>query len=303
MTVIFLLFGFGFAIANPPQQAVDGRQRAAERIRENMNRIEKMAEETGAEVNLDGLRRAMENHLEELEDDFCHQFDKNLEYGDEDEDVKNLQRALEIEGYFEGEKNGVYGWDSARALYDFQKEKGIELEGEARFGFTLKEKTRDRLNEIFDCEDSKERVELSLMAMDGGTTDPKPETHKYEEGEEITVEAIPDEGYEFNGWEREGSATECDRWEKECVFEIKEESILSAHFEVEEDVVYSCDEDADCRWVSTNCCPENAGANWECVNEEDTELNCDDDIVCPQVVSPQPSADCVCVDGSCEIEE
>ncbi len=299
---IFLVLAFGLVSAmGPPEDAGRGRETAMSRIEENLRRFEERVEEKGLDIDMKGLRVALENIMkEEYEEEFCHEFTQKLEYEDEGDEVENLQKALEIEGYFEDEKDGVYDWSLARAVYDFQKEEGIELEGGARFGFALEEETRDRLNQIFDCEDTKEKVELTLKAMDGGTTDPEPETYEYEEGEEVTVEAIPDEGYQFNGWEREGSATECDSQEKECAFEIKEDSTLAAHFGAEEEVVYSCDEDADCRWVSTNCCPENEGANWECVNEEETELDCPENTICPQVISPRPTSPCECIEGDCE---
>ncbi len=42
--------------------------------------------------------------------------------------------------------------------------------------------------------------ELTINAGEGGTTDPEPGTYTHEEGTEVTVEAIPDEGYVFDEW-------------------------------------------------------------------------------------------------------
>ncbi|MCX8190275.1 MAG: hypothetical protein N3F05_03565 [Candidatus Diapherotrites archaeon] len=61
-----------------------------------------------------------------------------------------------------------------------------------------------------------------------------------------------------------------------------------------------CISDADCAWVSTNCCPENAGAYWECVNPSKLKLNCSAiRQMCLQVIRPKPETACVCKEGIC----
>lgn len=45
------------------------------------------------------------------------------------------------------------------------------------------------------------RYELSIGAMEGGTTSPAPGSYLYGEGKKITVTAIPEQGYEFDHWE------------------------------------------------------------------------------------------------------
>lgn len=67
----------------------------------------------------------------------------------------------------------------------------------------------------------------------------------------------------------------------------------------EREIVKTCSED-ECGWVSTNCCPESAGANWECINEEESVIECPGDPVCPQVIVPKPETDCSCVEGVCQ---
>ena len=55
-----------------------------------------------------------------------------------------------------------------------------------------------------------------------------------------------------------------------------------------------------CEWKITNCCSENAGAEWKCVNVEDfSPSTCAGLILCPQVISPKPSLNCVNVNGVC----
>ncbi|HMB66021.1 MAG TPA: Kazal-type serine protease inhibitor domain-containing protein, partial [Patescibacteria group bacterium] len=70
-----------------------------------------------------------------------------------------------------------------------------------------------------------------------------------------------------------------------------------------EDEEESCETNEACEWVSTNCCPGSAGAQWECVNQENLDLDCPENPICPQVISPKPEEDCVCVDGECRAQE
>jgi len=50
--------------------------------------------------------------------------------------------------------------------------------------------------------------ELIITSSQGGTTDPVPGTHIYEQGTEASVSAIPEEGYEFRGWAGDASGME-----------------------------------------------------------------------------------------------
>lgn len=47
---------------------------------------------------------------------------------------------------------------------------------------------------------TSEEYRLTVKTDGGGTTVPEPGNHTYEEGTEVTVEALPDEGWEFSGW-------------------------------------------------------------------------------------------------------
>ncbi|MFW5902699.1 MAG: InlB B-repeat-containing protein [archaeon] len=291
-----------------------------------------------------------------------------------------------------------------------------------------------------------EEYELEIISMEGGMTSPEEGTHNYTVGKEVTVEATPEEGYKFNGWEREGSATQCEQYEETCTFNIMNNSMLSAHFEeiedeeeytlginvigkgetnpeegthtyeeeeevtitatpdegwefkewqgdyegtdeeinllinedkeitpifnqkyedddiaeeckenigqaikyseeqeictaeyrelkcpydnytygatdgcqieylkqrnwtsVEEEIqlemVKESTENVECEWLSTNCCPGNAGANWECVNIEETTLECPENPICPQVYVGYPTGECISVNETCMPEE
>jgi hypothetical protein len=57
---------------------------------------------------------------------------------------------------------------------------------------------------------------------------------------------------------------------------------------------------SDCSWEITNCCPENAGAQWSCVNKRTfAQAPCPSTVICPQVISPKPDRPCICIRGVC----
>lgn len=82
----------------------------------------------------------------------------------------------------------------------------------------------------FEVSKTVEDCELKMFAHEGGTTEPQPGTHSFAYGETLAVEAIAAEGWEFTGWEREGSASACDTQENPCEFEITNDAHLAAHF-------------------------------------------------------------------------
>lgn len=64
--------------------------------------------------------------------------------------------------------------------------------------------------------------------------------------------------------------------------------------------ITKCYFDSDCSWEITNCCPENAGAFWECVNLKTFRApRCPGRVICPQVISPKPTELCICKEGGC----
>ncbi len=73
--------------------------------------------------------------------------------------------------------------------------------------------------------------ELTINAEEGGTTDPEPGTYSYEEGEEVTIEAVPEEDWLFVGW-----SGDIEREETEITIFMDEDKEVNAHFE--EDIDY-----------------------------------------------------------------
>jgi len=64
----------------------------------------------------------------------------------------------------------------------------------------------------------------------------------------------------------------------------------------------SCENDDDCSWVNTNCCPETSGAFWHCANGK-TDIPCPSEVVCANVHSPRPTQNCGCINGRCKVYE
>ncbi|MCS7093897.1 MAG: hypothetical protein RMJ18_01805 [Candidatus Aenigmarchaeota archaeon] len=62
---------------------------------------------------------------------------------------------------------------------------------------------------------------------------------------------------------------------------------------------YYCERDEDCMLASVNCCPETAGAYWECVGRNSTIICNPEGVICPQVISPRPEYVCRCVNNFC----
>ncbi|MFH8119498.1 MAG: hypothetical protein QXS37_01685 [Candidatus Aenigmatarchaeota archaeon] len=61
-----------------------------------------------------------------------------------------------------------------------------------------------------------------------------------------------------------------------------------------------CILDNECEWKITNCCTEEAGAKWECVNKKVfVEQECPKHVICPKIPSPKPNLYCVCENGKC----
>ena len=54
-----------------------------------------------------------------------------MRIGDENSDVKKLQQALSILGYYDGKADGIYGNGTVKAVKAYQKDEGLEADGYA----------------------------------------------------------------------------------------------------------------------------------------------------------------------------
>ena len=52
-----------------------------------------------------------------------------MRIGDENSDVKKLQQALNILGYYDGKIDGIYGDGTTKAVTQYQKDEGLEADG------------------------------------------------------------------------------------------------------------------------------------------------------------------------------
>ncbi|MEF8873353.1 MAG: FixG Ig-like domain-containing protein, partial [Candidatus Thermoplasmatota archaeon] len=71
-----------------------------------------------------------------------------------------------------------------------------------------------------------DRYDLTVESEEGGTTNPEPGTYTYTEGERVTIEAVPDEGWQFSHW---SGAFESE--EEEITITIDGNYTITAHFE------------------------------------------------------------------------
>ena len=60
-----------------------------------------------------------------------------------------------------------------------------------------------------------------------------------------------------------------------------------------------CKIDSDCSWQVTNCCSESAGGSWDCISKG-SQIECNQLVLCPQVLSPKPTISCTCSEGRCK---
>jgi len=66
------------------------------------------------------------------------------------------------------------------------------------------------------------------------------------------------------------------------------------------DILTNCTKDDDCDWIITNCCREDAGAQWQCLNKN-SHIDCQNKLVlCPNVSVPKPKEECKCINNTCE---
>jgi hypothetical protein len=66
------------------------------------------------------------------------------------------------------------------------------------------------------------------------------------------------------------------------------------------EIILNCTKDEDCNWIITNCCNEESGAQWQCLNKN-SYIDCQSKLVlCPNVSIPKPKEGCRCVNYTCQ---
>jgi hypothetical protein len=156
-----------------------GLDNAASRIEAVIRKIEGM----GKDIDINGLRNALENIFRRRESRYCYEIEEGLEFEDEGEEVEVLQKALQKEGFYKGRER-VYGWDTAKAVYEYQEENDIDLSKPMeKMGFELSEETRKSLNEKYDCEDLEDEDEEEDEEEEDNNEE-EDENEDEEEGEE-----------------------------------------------------------------------------------------------------------------------
>jgi len=79
------------------------------------------------------------------------------------------------------------------------------------------------------AEPEEDEYVLTINRDGGGTTEPGPGDHIYQEGEQVAVEAIPDEGWYFVEWTGDYTGTE-----EEITLTMDEDKEITAHFDGDE---------------------------------------------------------------------
>ena len=91
-------------------------------------------------------------------------------------------------------------------------------------------------------DDETDTYDLTITIKGEGSTDPEKGTHTYDEGDEVTVEATPDDGWYFEGWTGSYIGDEL-----EIELEMDEDKHVTANFEEigEDQIVLTVDVDGD----------------------------------------------------------
>jgi len=99
--------------------------------------------------------------------EWCHDFLRDLKYGQRGEEIKALQIALEKEGMFKGPVNGYFGPSIFQAVKDFQEKYKNEILlpwGLKRGTGFVGQTTRTKLNELYGCT----KFSISSLSLEQG---------------------------------------------------------------------------------------------------------------------------------------
>jgi len=139
--------------------------------------------------------------------------------------------------------------EPGEGTFDYEEGKVVELEAAADEGYVFVEWTGEVEN-IQDIdsrettitmeddytitahfeEDEAERYKMTVNIEGQGEVELEPDQEEFEEGTEVILKAIPDEGHRFVGWTGDHEGTE-----EEITITVSEEIDLTANFELYEE--------------------------------------------------------------------
>ncbi len=154
-----------------------------------------------------------------------------FEKEDDEPYMYDLKIAVEGQGFTEPEE-GTHTYDEGEKVtieaipddgWYFEEWMGDEQSSDREITVTMDEDMTLTAN----FEEVKEDDVVLTIEVEGeGSTDPEAGDHIYEEGEEVTIEATPDDGYEFEEWTGDFESEE-----KEISILMDENKEVTAHFE------------------------------------------------------------------------
>ncbi|GEM_PF-5263828 len=147
---------------------------------------------------------------------------------------RSVSIGEELEFTVEG--NDRYGNLITDDVTEFEWENISEVDGEENVAIFYEEKSGEYdVSATFEgvvspvttlTVEEKEKYDLTISIEGEGSTEPEEGTHTYEEGEEVTVEAISAESWAFSHWSGDVTSDE----EKEITIVMDEDKEVTVHF-------------------------------------------------------------------------
>ncbi|MFO7792531.1 MAG: N-acetylmuramoyl-L-alanine amidase [Candidatus Saliniplasma sp.] len=112
----------------------------------------------------------------------------------------------DVQVFFRYKESGDTTWQETQSqqitsegmFYEYVS--GLKSDTEYEFEAVVQWDSEEDVGLIETFRTDTDNYSLEIVAEEGGTTDPEPGTYIYEEGTEVTIEAIPDESWKFENW-------------------------------------------------------------------------------------------------------
>ncbi len=144
--------------------------------------------------------------------------------------VEAVSHPVEVDFYLNGQRiyndtvdvdnDGRVETDPLELEYDTTYEWKVEAANDEGANWTV--------SPIYSFTTGTEEPRLTIEAEEGGTTEPEPGTYTYVYGEEVNIEAQPDEGWKFHEWT--GDAPEEDEKDENITIVMTEDKEITAWF-------------------------------------------------------------------------